>query len=282
MIGAYFSKPDWHSKYYWCPNFVAPDRNHNYDRAKHPDWWSNYVDYTKNQLNEITSGDYGNIDILWLDGGWLNGRDVELGDVLEEARLRNPGLISVDRACRGEYENYQTPECQIPPAQFDFPWETCDVMAGWGWVNNPHYLSKEKIISNLIEVVAKGGNYLLGVGPKPDGTIDDEAAGILHNVGDWMRKYGKAIYNTRITKNYHQGDVWFTAGKDGKTLNAIWAYKEGSAPRTIEWTGNVPTGKVTLLSTGRSVKYKVEGNKVTVTLPKDMPAESFALTFKTL
>ncbi|MCQ2149770.1 MAG: alpha-L-fucosidase [Bacteroidales bacterium] len=280
MIGAYFSKPDWHCKDYWSPDFVAPGRNHNYDRAVHPDWWRRFTDYTKNQLTEITS-DYGNIDILWLDGGWLNGNDVELGEVIESARKRNPGLISVDRACRGEWENYQTPECQIPPAQFDFPWETCDVMAGWGWINNPHYLSKEKIISNLIEVVAKGGNYLLGVGPKPDGTIDGEAARILHGVGDWLRKYGDAIYGTRITADYHQGDVWFTAGKEDKTLNAIWAYKEGSVPQAIEWTGNVPAGKVTLVSTGKALKYRVEGDKVVITLPKNMPAESFALTFKT-
>ena len=279
MIGAYFSKPDWHSKYYWNPTYATPDRNQNYSRASHPDWWRSYVDYTKNQLNEITGGEYGNIDILWLDGGWLNGRDIELGDVLMEARKHNPGMISVDRACRGEFENYQTPECQIPPAQFDFPWETCDVMAGWGWVNNPNYKSNVAIIANLVEVVAKGGNYLLGVGPKPDGTIDEIAALILRCVGDWLRKYGDAIYNTRITKNYHQGDVWFTANKDGKTLNAIWVYKEGPKPQTIEWKGNIPTGKMVLLSTGKTVKYKVEGDKVTVTLPKNMPLESFALKF---
>lgn len=279
MIGAYFSKPDWHCKDFWNPRFAAADRFQNYDRAKHPDWWRNYVDYTKNQLGEITSGEYGNIDILWLDGGWITGSDIELGDVIKSARQRNPGLISVDRACRGEFENYQTPECEIPPAQFDFPWETCDVMAGWGWVKNPRYKSSSAIIANLIEVVAKGGNYLLGVGPKPDGTIDDEAARILHSVGDWMRKYGDAIYCTRITNNYHQGNVWFTAGKDGRTLNAIWAYKEGSVPQTVEWHGNIPSGKMTLISTGKTVKYKVEGDKVTVTLPKNMPLESFALKF---
>lgn len=280
MIGAYFSKADWHSKYYWCPDFVAPDRNPNYDKAKHPDWWRNFVDYTKNQLTELTT-DYGNIDLLWLDSGWLDGKEIGLEEILKGARQRNPGLISVDRAFRGENENYQTPECQIPPAQFDFPWETCDVMEGWGWVNNPTYPGKEKIISNLIEIVAKGGNYLLAVGPMPDGRIDDEAQKILHGVGDWLRKYGNAIYGTRITKNYHQGPVWFTAGKDGCTFNAIWSFEDGPMPQTIEWNGNIPTGKMTLVSTGKTVKYKVDGEKVTVSLPRNMPAESFALTFKT-
>lgn len=281
MIGAYFSKPDWHCTDFWNPRFSAPDRFQNYDRNLHPDWWRSYVDYTKNQMNEITS-DYGNIDIMWLDGGWIPGTDVELGDVVKGARERNPGIIFVDRACRGEFENYQTPECTIPPCQFDFPWETCDVLASWGWVNDPVYKSADKVISNLIEVVAKGGNYLLGIGPRPDGTIDEGARTILSAVGDWMRKYGKAIYNTRIARNYNDGKVWFNADKDGRTLYALYSYDgSGSMPSTIEWTGNVPAGKMILLSTGKTVRYKVSGDKVKVTLPAGMPAESFALSFCT-
>ena len=278
MVGAYFSKPDWHYPGFWNPEFAAPDRFSNYDHARYPELWRSYVDYTKNQIREISS-DLGHMDILWLDGGWIDGSEVELGEVLDEAHKTNPGLICVDRARKNKFENYQTPECTIPPCQMDYPWETCDVLASWGWVNNPNYKSAEKVIANLIEVVAKGGNLLLGIGPKPDGTIDEGAQKILGEIGAWMRKYGNAIYNTRITEVFNDGRIWFNASKDG-SINALYAYDGEDIPATIQWEGNVPAGKMTLVSTGKSVKYKVSGNKVTVTLPKGMAAESFALNFK--
>ena len=282
MIGAYFSKPDWHCEYYWNPLFATPNRHHNYDRKKHPDWWEKYKEYTMNQLTELTT-DYGNIDILWLDGGQVNGADVGLDEVLVGARQRNPGLISVDRVQRDRNENYQTPENTIPSAQRNVPWETCMPLDGWGWYYDHHYKSAARVIAMLAEVVAKGGNLLLGIGPSPEGEIDAEAQAILGEIGQWMNKYGKAIYDTRNAKHYNDGQVWFNASKDGKTLYAVYAYdeKDGQLPTTIEWTENIPKGRMTLVSTGKSVKYVVDGNKVTVTLPKGLPAESFALSFKT-
>ena len=67
--GAYFSKPDWHSEYYWWPNFATPDRNVNYDISKYPDRWESFIQFTQGQIMELLGGDYGKIDILWLDGG---------------------------------------------------------------------------------------------------------------------------------------------------------------------------------------------------------------------
>lgn len=280
MIGCYFSKPDWHCPYYWNPLFDAGDRNYNYDVSKHPEWQAAYAEFTRNQLAELTT-EYGDIDILWLDGGQVDGSEIDLDSVLEEARKRNPGMISVDRACRNHNENYQTPENHIPPAQMNIPWETCDPLASWGWVYNPSYKSARTVIANLIEIVAKGGNYLLGIGPDPMGEIDTGAQEILSEIGDWLRRYGDAIYNTRITPIYNDGDVWFNAGKDGKTLYALYAYKdnEEAMPKTISWKGNIPVGKMVLVSTGKPVKYTVSSDVVTVTLPKGLPAESFALSF---
>jgi len=68
--GAYFSKPDWHSPYYWDPYFPPLDRNVNYDPQKYPEKWEKYIEYTHNQILELMS-DYGKMDILWLDGGWV-------------------------------------------------------------------------------------------------------------------------------------------------------------------------------------------------------------------
>ena len=69
--GAYFSKPDWHSEYYWWPNFATPDRNVNYNVRNYPVRWEKFVGFTHGQIMELLGGDYGKVDILWLDGGWV-------------------------------------------------------------------------------------------------------------------------------------------------------------------------------------------------------------------
>src|SRR5262245_16406940 len=69
-VGAYFSKPDWHSPDYWWPNFATPDRNPNYDIKKYPERWARFVAFTHAQIDELMSR-YGRVDILWLDGGWV-------------------------------------------------------------------------------------------------------------------------------------------------------------------------------------------------------------------
>ena len=68
--GVYFSKPDWTSKDFWWPYYPPKDRNPTYDITKHPERWKRFVDYTQNQLNELTT-EYGKVDILWLDGCWV-------------------------------------------------------------------------------------------------------------------------------------------------------------------------------------------------------------------
>jgi len=99
-------------------------------------------------------------------------------------------------------------------------------------------------------------------------------------VGEWLRQNGQAIYNTRTTPTYNDGNVWFTANKDGSTLYAIYALPDGeSLPQTLEWAGNTPQGKMTLLNTGKKIKYKVEGEKVKVTLPKGLKDEPLAIQF---
>ena len=280
MIGCYFSKPDWHSKWFWNPYYATPTRRINYKKQQHPDWWQNYRKFTQNQLNELTT-DYGNIDILWLDGGWITGEEIGLDTILVDARKRNPGMISVDRTIRGKNENYQTPEQGIPAKQLDIPWESCITLShAWGWTPNAKFKSPNKVIGILSEIVAKGGCLALGVGPKADGTLQPEVVKNLLQIGNWLNKNGQAIYSTVNTAHYNDGKVWFTADKNGKTLYAIYALEDGEkTPKTITWTENKPKGKLVLLQNGKSVKYTVKGNQVTVTLPSGLKNEPLAFKF---
>ena len=280
MIGCYFSKPDWHSKWFWNPYYATPNRRINYKKQQHPDWWQNYRKFTQNQLNELTT-DYGNIDILWLDGGWITGEEIGLDTILVDARKRNPGMISVDRTIRGKNENYQTPEQGIPAKQLDIPWESCITLShAWGWTPNAKFKSPNKVIGILSEIVAKGGCLALGVGPKADGTLQPEVVKNLLQIGNWLNKNGQAIYSTVNAAHYNDGKVWFTADKNGKTLYAIYALEDGEkTPKTITWTENKPKGKLVLLQNGKSVKYTVKGNQVTVTLPSGLKNEPLAFKF---
>lgn len=120
----------------------------------------------------------------------------------------------------------------------------------------------------------------LGVGPTADGLIEDEVVKRLHEIGAWLRVNGQAIYNTRTTPVYHDGNTWFTAGKDGRTLYAIYALPEGEElPETLTWTGNLPQGGMKLLKGNRSVKYTCRGEQVTVKLPKGLKNEPVVLRF---
>lgn len=289
MIGAYFSKPDWHSQYFWWSKYATPDRNTNYDIRKYPWRWNQFKQFSFNQLSELMNN-YGALDILWLDGGWVRpletvndevrswgaaipewSQDIDMPKIAGMARKAQPGLLMVDRTVHGPYENYQTPEQKIPEKQLDHPWESCLTLGNaWGFVNNDQYKQPDEVIRSLVEVVAKGGSLLLGVGPRPDGTFPDVAVSRLEEIGKWMKANGKAIYNTRITKDYHYGNTWFTQSKDQVVKNAIYCFKADSIPSvSIEWIGNAPKkgSKMTLLNSNETVKWELNGNTVKVYLP---------------
>ena len=96
-----------------------------------------------------------------------------------------------------------------------------------------------------------------------------------------MKINAKAIYATRTTPIYNNGNIWFTADKDGKTLYAIYALPEGEElPETIEWTGNIPNGKMTLLQGNKNIKYTKDKEKTKVFLPRNLKNEPIVLRFK--
>ncbi|MBO4827099.1 MAG: alpha-L-fucosidase [Prevotella sp.] len=282
VIGAYYSKPDWHSQYYWWDVYAKKGRNVNYPIDQHPWRWQQFCQFTHRQIDEILSR-YGRVDILWLDGGWVcpenRQQDINMPAIAAMARSRQPGIIIVDRTIRGPYENYQTPERTIPERQLNYPWESCIPLTDdWGYTRNARYKSAAKVIATLAEVVAKGGNMVLGVGPTPEGLLSPEDISRLSEIGQWLRANGKAIYNTTITPHYHEGNIWFTQSKDGTRRYAICIPDEGQTlPEKLSWTENLPSKRIRLLSNGHQLKYGVQGNRVSVSLPQPLPVQPIAL-----
>lgn len=233
MIGAYFSKPDWHVDNYWWPYMPPKDRNVNYDPKKYPERWNAYKQFTYNQIQELMTG-YGKVDILWLDGGWVRplssidksvdwqatipfNQDIDMAKIAGMARQHQPGLLVVDRSVGGEFENYQTPEQQVPAKPLDFPWESCLTMGNsWSYVPGDHYKSTNELVHLLVKIVSRGGNFLLNVGPSPDGDWSDTAYSRLKEMGSWMKTNSEGIYNSRPVAPYEQGNIVYTQGKDGK------------------------------------------------------------------
>lgn len=287
MIGAYYSKPDWHCPDYWWPYRATPDRNQNYSIEKEPARWNRYKTFAYNQIEELMNN-YGSIDILWLDGGWVNSERrkafIDMPKIAEMSRKAQPGIIIVDRTIQGEFENYQTPEQQIPATQLPNPWESCMTLGtDWGWTPNAKFKSTTFVIGKLMEIVAKGGNLLLGAGPDSKGVFPNEVYSRFAEIGKWLKVNGEAIYETTITPDYHENNTWFTANKDGKKMYALYALPDGdSLPETIGWQINFPKKgtKVILLQTGKSVSYTIKNDKIVIKLPKGLRNEPLAFSFQ--
>ena len=290
-IGAYFSKPDWHCPEYWDPYFPPTDRNPNYSLKRYPEKWQRYKDFTYGQIRELLT-DYGDVDILWLDGGWVKkcedksmpggsrivNQDIDMPAMAAMARSLQPGILVVDRAVEGPDQNYLTPEQRIPEKPLAFPWETCMTMAtSWSYVPNDTYKSSTELIHLLCKIVSRGGNLLLNIGPGPDGEWADEAYQRLEDIGNWMKVNSEAIYNSRPVAPYEkQGSVYTSVGDK---LYVIYLNTPGDTLRDLQL--NIPEGYAAvpeLLGSSAELKYNVrsKGKAIDVTL-----SEKDALLYKT-
>jgi alpha-L-fucosidase len=150
----------------------------------------------------------------------------------------------------------------------------------WGYkLNDDKWKSSKILIDNLIDIAAKGGNYLLNVGPTAAGIIPQESVVRLKDMGDWLKINGEAIYATNSLKQYKEGNnIKFTTSKSGKYVFAIITAK---ATDTLSISSVIPVdgAKVFMLGVKKPLKWTTENGKTTFTLPKKMPSE-FAVTIK--
>ena len=285
-IAAYFSKPDWHNTDYWENHGLGyhNTRMPSYDVAKNPAKWKRYSEFVRNQILELV-GDYGPVDIIWLDGGQVQrncGLDIQIEKIIADARKINPGLISVDRTAGGTCENVITPECTVPPEPLAVPWESCVPMGtGFSYRYDDVFKSPNELIHLLMDIVAKGGNLALNVAPGPDGRLPRGAVENMNAMGAWLAKNGEAVYGTRPTPPFRK-DAWaFTAKGGAVYATRLWGDKQyGIRFHACPAANAEKVKRVVHLATGKELPFKVVKGKVTFTTPADIDPDPNAEVFK--
>ncbi|MFG2045398.1 alpha-L-fucosidase [Dactylosporangium sp. NPDC048998] len=196
-VGLYYSLSDWHHPDY--PSFTDEDRPysiHN-NRRSAPEAWARYIDYVKAQLRELLTG-YGQIDLIWFDGEWERTeeewRPKEIRDLVKSLQ---PNVVINDRLLgQGDYA---TPEQGMPATPPDSPWEMClSIGESWAWrPDDTDFKPPRQLAEYLAETVSRGGNLLLGLAIKDDGTFPAGEVSRVKSLGAWLATHGESIYGTR-------------------------------------------------------------------------------------
>ncbi|MGN7707090.1 alpha-L-fucosidase [Chryseobacterium sp. 22543] len=190
--GLYFSLPDWSHPYY----DINTRTKKRYEIKNDPKRWQNFISYYQSQLNELSS--QYSPDLLWFDGDWEHtSEEWKASQTLDLLKKYNSNIIINSRL--NNHGDYDTPEQGIPvvPPQNPY-WELCYTMNdSWGYQPyDKSYKTPNMIVRTLADVISMGGNLLLDIGPRSDGTIPEEQVEILKNLGRWTSKNQHAIYET--------------------------------------------------------------------------------------
>jgi len=191
-VGFYYSPLDWRFPAYFHPREL-PDNARLLKRQ------------TYGQIEELMRN-YGPVDILWYDGGWLahQGTDADAAWFWEPDRLNRmvrryqPGIVINPRSgWQGDYDVEEGPGPIRGPIR-QKPWEkTFSLNAAWGYVPEVQVMSADAVVTLLVDAVVRNGNVLANVGPDADGVIPPVQARTLREVGRWLGRYGRAVYGTR-------------------------------------------------------------------------------------
>jgi alpha-L-fucosidase len=246
-----------------------------WDPAQTTKTMSQYIDEVAvPQVKELLTN-YGEVAVLWWDTP--TGMTDEYAQKLNAVLSLQPNIITNDRLKRPNFPgDYKTPEQKIPTlSELDGrDWETCMTMNGtWGFKKDDHnWKSTETIIRNLLDIASKGGNYLLNVGPKADGTFPDESIERLKQVGAWMKINGEAIYGSKGSPLAPLS--WGRCSKKEQNGNTILYLSVFNWPADGKLTVPGLTQPVTsakLLATGKAVTTASSADGLVITLPEKAP-----------
>lgn len=192
-ICLYYSQPDWrHPNYVHLPG-AFKDLNHPPECNK-PDW-NKYLKYYHGQVEELCAN-YGEINGIWFDGSHKSEKMWQGKKIYKLIKRLQPGAIVNDRA---QFGDMYTPERTLPEDLSDYLFEACESIDknSWGYSKSSPKASINNLLENLVRVTSAGGNFLLNVGPLPDGTIAQNQAERMLAVGAWLKMNGQAVYGTK-------------------------------------------------------------------------------------
>ncbi len=246
-VGLYFSLADWHH-----PDGLACQRD--------PQARRRFVAYVHEQVRELCSR-YGKIDILWYDYPFPMTAAAQWQSRRLNAMVRRlqPDILINDRSLR--LEDFATSEQKISPATGPRAWEACMTMNdSWGYQrDDDHWKPARQIVRNLITCARKGGNYLLNVGPRSDGAVPAESVRTLKQVGSWLKRNGRTIFDVEPTDA--TGARFFNCTASGLTLYVHCFYWPGQ-----RWS--IPGLKCKVLSarfaaSGKRIAFRQQRYRIT-------------------
>lgn len=193
-------------------------------------------EYLKPQLKELLTN-YGKIGVMWFDGEWIEEWTEEQGrDLYNYVRSLQPDIIINNRVGKGRagmrgmnkddkaVGDFGTPEQEILESSASMDWESCMTMNNhWGYASYDKQFKPAKLlVYNIVDIAAKGGNYLLNIGPTSKGVFPDESIERLREIGGWMKTNGEIVHNSGSLENYQENDsLYYAKSKDGKWMYAI-------------------------------------------------------------
>ena len=200
-LGLYYSLPDWSHPDY--PNMTRTDVRYKDD----PKRWDDFCKFNFAQLKELNTT--YKPDLYWFDGDWEQSAETwRAKGIMELLRSTNKNVI-VNSRITG-YGDYATPEQGVPVVRPEEKyWELCMTMNdSWGYQHNDkNYKTPHMLLRTFVDCLSNGGNMLMDIGPKEDGTIPEEQIAVLKEFGRWTKKHKEAIYDTRagIPAEHFQG-----------------------------------------------------------------------------
>jgi alpha-L-fucosidase len=202
----YHSHLDWYQENYY-PRGETGGTSGRPDKGD----WNGYLDYMDSQLTELLTN-YGEIAGIWFDG-WWDKKDANwrLDKTYSLIHKLQPGALVGNNHHQAPKpgEDFQMFEKDLPGRNTSgfgdeakvgsLPLETCETMNGaWGFnIHDHNYKSTAQLVQYLVKAAGSNANFLLNVGPMPNGKIQPEFTATLSEMGEWMRKYGETIYETR-------------------------------------------------------------------------------------